>query len=78
MKVLKIFRIIFGILTIISGAYTVYSLFMVWGDKLLYYNVEMGHWLAVSYKWSIVLFSVLLLTDIILSMVSYKKKRRNN
>lgn len=75
MKALKIFRIIFALFTIISGAYSAYSLYRVWGDKLLYDNVDMGHWFAVSYKWSILLFVVLLLTDILLALKAYRKTK---
>jgi len=74
MKVLKVIRILFIVLTILVGLYGAYALFMVWGNKLLYLNVELGRWLARTYRWAWILFGVLVLIDLILGAFGRKKK----
>ncbi len=73
MKVLKGIRIVFAVLTAVSGLYAAYALYMVWGDKLLYYHVEMGRWFSVTYKWAIAVFLLLILVDLALGIFCRRK-----
>lgn len=75
MKAFKITRIIVFLITLLTGGYAAYATFMVSGDKLLYSSVEMGRWLAVSYKWAIALFCVLLFADLVLTLAAKKNRR---
>ncbi len=74
MKVFRGIRIVFAALTGLFGIYSAYALYGVWGDKLLYSDVEMGRWLSLTYKWALIIFVVLLLID--LALAAYARKRK--
>ena len=69
-------RIILVLLNLFIITELSYSIFMVWGDRLLYYNSFLGYILAKTYRFSILAFVIILLVDFYCFYASKKARKK--
>ena len=73
---MKKFRLILALLTIVSGIYMIYANVSVSGYRLLTMNSAAGHRVAVSYRWSVVVFLVLVILNALAVFIEKKHKHK--
>lgn len=73
---MKKIRLVLGALTGVSGIYMIYANWSVRGYHLLTMDSGAGHRVAVTYRWSVVVFLILLAADILLAFFAKKKREK--
>ena len=75
---MKKFRLILAAVTAAEGIYMIYANWSVRGYHLLEMNAAAGHRAAVTYRWAVVLFLILLGADIAAGILSGRRIHKKN
>lgn len=77
MKKFRLFRLILALATVVAGIYMIYANVSVSGDNLLTMDSSAGHLVAVTYRWSILVFVILVAADFAAAAL-YRKSRKKH
>lgn len=75
---MKKFRLILAAVTAAEGIYMIYANWSVRGYHLFEMNAAAGHRAAVTYRWAVVLFLILLGADIAAGILSGRRIHKKN
>ena len=77
MKKFRLFRLILALATAAAGIYMIYANISVSGYNLLTMDSSAGYRAATTYRWSVLIFALLLAADIA-AAVFYRRSRQKN
>ena len=75
MKKFRLFRLILALVTVVAGIYMIYANVSVRGFNLLSMDSSAGHQVAVTYRWSILVFVLLLAANIGIALIRRARMR---
>ena len=73
---MKKFRLILLLLTVAAGIYMLYANISVMGYRLLTMNSAAGYRVAVTYRWSRIVFGILVVLNILIGVWNRIRKKK--